>query len=72
MSVFYLQLSGTAAVQCKNVNLRLVDNHTTVLNHGVVQLFQEPHPHRIPSHTACRATPPRLPKNMFIHSVGPK
>ncbi|XP_062604872.1 WD repeat-containing protein 81-like isoform X2 [Saccostrea cucullata] len=63
---FGFKLSGSAAVQCKNVNLRLVDNHTSTLNHGVVQLFQEPHPHRIPASTSIKPTPPRLPKNMFI------
>lgn len=65
-SVNFLQLSGSAAVQCKNVNLRLVDNHTGVMNHGVVQLFTEPHPHRIPTYTSIQPAPPRLPKNMFI------
>lgn len=44
----------------------MVDNHTGVMNHGVVQLFTEPHPHRIPSYTSIQPKPPRLPKNMFI------
>ncbi|XP_056021929.1 WD repeat-containing protein 81-like isoform X3 [Ostrea edulis] len=69
---FGFKLSGSAAVQSKNVNLRLVDNHTTVLNHGVVQLFQEPHPHRIPPATSMKPTAPRLPKNMFVHHSLPE
>lgn len=53
------QLSGTAAVQAKNVCLQLVDDHMEFLNHGVVQLFTHPHP------------PKLLPKDLPLSGLQP-
>ncbi|ESO90187.1 hypothetical protein LOTGIDRAFT_233981 [Lottia gigantea] len=58
---FGYKLSGSAAVKSKNVYLQLVDNHKTITNHGVVQLFTQPHPHR-PSSTQpfTSVLPPKI------------
>ena len=63
----YYRLSGSAAVKSKNVCLQLVDNHTSLTNSGIVQLFTQPHPQKIiPSPYWCKI-PPRLRSSFLIN-----
>ncbi|KAL3874505.1 hypothetical protein ACJMK2_037514 [Sinanodonta woodiana] len=57
---FGFKLSGQASVRSKNVYLQLVDQHKNVKNHGVVQLFSHPHPHRLPISMQHDPQPPRF------------
>ena len=53
----------------KNINLQLVDDHKNVTNHGVVQLFIEPHPYRISKLQKNKAEPPKIAKNVLWSQV---
>lgn len=59
-NIFPFQLSSHAAVKSKNVYLHLADQHTNVTNHGVVQLFEQPHPYRVPSPSHNAASAPKV------------
>ncbi|KAK3093971.1 hypothetical protein FSP39_022380 [Pinctada imbricata] len=67
---FGYKLTGSAAASAKNINLKLVDHHTKVMNQGVVQLFNEPHPHRASLSEVATGVPPRVPKNMLYQEHG--
>jgi len=45
--IFGYKLQGDAAVKAKNIHLALVDGHTTIYNHGIVQLFTSAHPKKM-------------------------
>lgn len=55
----------------KNINLQLVDDHKNITNHGVVQLFTEPHPYRITKQLANKPEPPKIAKNVLWSQVSP-
>ncbi|XP_015112635.1 WD repeat-containing protein 81 [Diachasma alloeum] len=57
---FGYKLSGVAAIKAKNVCLQLVDNHTSLTNSGVVQLFTQPHPQKIIPSPYWSKSAPRL------------
>lgn len=61
------RLSGSAAVKSKNVCLHLVDNHTSLTNSGVVQLFTQPHPQKIIPSPYWSKIPPRLRSSFLIN-----
>lgn len=44
---FGYKLQGEPAVKAKNIHLSLVDGHTAIYSHGVVQLFSVAHPKRM-------------------------
>ena len=69
--VFFLsQLTGTAAVKSKNVYLQLVDQHKTMTRRGVVQLFSQPHPHRLPLTSFSHPHPPKVTREILNSQVG--
>ncbi|KAK2579115.1 hypothetical protein KPH14_001286 [Odynerus spinipes] len=63
---FGYKLSGSAAIKSKNVCLQLVDNHTTLTNSGIVQLFTQPHPQKIMPSPYWGKIPPRLRQSLLI------
>ena len=60
---WHLQLSGSAAIKAKNVCLHLVDQHTQPANHGVVQLFNVPHPKKVARSLYMEPRPPMIKVN---------
>ena len=66
---FGFKLSGSIAVKEKNINLQLVDDHKNVTNHGVIQLFIEPHPYRISKLQKNKAEPPKIAKNVLWSQI---
>ena len=44
---FGYKLQGDPAVKAKNIHLALVDSHTRIYSHGIVQLFNVAHPKRL-------------------------
>ncbi|XP_077992246.1 WD repeat-containing protein 81-like [Glandiceps talaboti] len=62
---FGYKLSGSAAVKAKNVCLQLVDQHTKPTTHGVLQLFDKPHPIKI---TTSKFTAKEAPQISRVNS----
>ncbi|XP_052767541.1 WD repeat-containing protein 81-like isoform X2 [Mya arenaria] len=71
-TTFGFKLSGYSAIKCKNVYLHLVDGHRTVQNHGVVQMFPQPHPHRLPFTHTLSLLPIRVRKPQTMHPSSSK
>lgn len=71
---FGYKLSGSAAIKSKNVCLPLVDQHTTLTNNGVVQLFTFPHPHKLSPSLYIGKNAPKIFKtiNPKIHPLTTK
>ncbi|XP_059477141.1 WD repeat-containing protein 81 isoform X2 [Neocloeon triangulifer] len=57
---FGYKLSGSAAIKSKNVCLYLVDNHTNLSDCGAVQLFTQPHPHKITPNPYMEISAPKI------------
>lgn len=66
MKFMHLQLTGTPALKSKNVCLPLVDDHTSVHNHGMVQLFTHPHPHKLSRSLFSRIWAPKTFRSMTL------
>jgi len=54
---FGFKLSGSHAVQSLNVCRQLVDQHKNLVTHGIVQLFQAPHPSK---QVKCESVPKQV------------
>lgn len=54
------KLTGSAAVKSKNVCLSMVDDHMHLSDHGIVQLFNHPHPQKKYHTTWTSDVPPRI------------
>ncbi|CAF0855447.1 unnamed protein product [Brachionus calyciflorus] len=65
--VFGYKLSGDAAIEAKNVCLPLIDNHQSFKTHGIVQLFNTPHPVRCVDKVYHGERPPNI-KNKYRNS----
>lgn len=58
--VFGFKLSGDAAIEAKNVCLQLIDANQSMKTHGIVQLFNVPHPVRSISRIYHSEQPPLI------------
>ncbi|GIY32237.1 WD repeat-containing protein 81 [Caerostris extrusa] len=70
--VFGYKLTGTAAVKSKNVCLPLVDSHTNISNHGMIQLFSHPHPHKLSKSIFSRSVAPKTFRSIIVKSQDAK